>query len=127
MELRTYTGLWNVEKRLYKFYDVNLPYPVAVKQIVIFLVAVIPWLGLMSMLGVPFKPPFGQIIWIAPPVLIAWWGNKPVAEGKNLPDYLISQVSYFLGNRQFSSMTPDTTVGKKTSVSAKVWTSTRKQ
>lgn len=126
MELRTYTGLWNVEKRLYKFYDVSLPYPVSVKQIGIFLGSAIPWLALMGFLQVPFAPPFGHIIWLAPPVALAWWGNKPVAEGKNLAEYVFSQISFFLSHRHFSALASDRVSGTKSRVVGRTW-KTKKQ
>lgn len=126
MELRTYTGLWNVEKRLYKFYDISLPYPVSVKQIGILIGAAIPWLFLMSTLGVPFAPPFGHILWLAPPVALAWWGNKPVAEGKNLPDYIQSQLSYYLGHRNYTALTPNPKNGTRHTVTVHTWAPTQR-
>ncbi len=109
MKLRTYTGLWQVEKRIYKFYDINLPYPVTVKQIGLFFGSLIPWMILMAVIGVPFAPPFGHVIWLAPPIGIAWFANQPVAEGKNLVEYAASQVLYFLGHRLYAALSP---VGK---------------
>ena len=36
MELPTYTGIWRIEKRLYKLYDFRLPMPLPVGQIAVF-------------------------------------------------------------------------------------------
>ena len=104
MKLRTYTGLWQVEKRIYKFYDINLPYPVTIKQLGLFFGSLIPWILLMALIGVPFAPPFGHVIWLAPPIFIAWFANQPVAEGKNLVEYVTSQVSFLLGQRTYASL-----------------------
>ncbi len=111
MELRTYTGLWNVEKRLYKFYDINLPYPVSFKQLGIAVFSAVPWFVLMAVLRVPFGPPFGHVLWLAPPIILAWWGNKPVTEGKNLFDYIFSQVAFWLKPRHYAALTPKAPAG----------------
>lgn len=104
-ELRTYTSLWGMEKRLYKFYDINLPYPVSIKQIGFFLGTLIPWFFIMNTLGVPLANPW-YVLWIAPPFAAAYFGNKEVAEGKKLGDYALSQFNYFSGNRTFVDLQP---------------------
>lgn len=106
MQLKTYTGLWHVENRLYKFYDINLPFPIAVKQLVIGVCAFVPWFFLMNFIGIPMKPPFGQLIWLIPPGLLTWWGNRPVAEGKNLIDFLSSQIRYTISSKTYAGLTP---------------------
>jgi hypothetical protein len=106
IELRTHTGLWRIEKRLYKLYDFTLPMPVSVKQLGIFAVVGIPWLILMNLIGVPFAPPFGHLIWVAPPALVTWWANKPIAEGKRLGEIISSQVKYVFQARKFARMRP---------------------
>jgi hypothetical protein len=121
MQLRTYTGLWQVEKRIYKFYDVNLPYPVTVKQIVLFFGSLLPWMFLMGAIGVPFAPPFGHVVWLAPPILIAWFANKPVAEGKNLFEYLLSQVSFLFARRHYAALVPVDRKGKSVAMRGSLW------
>lgn len=106
MELRTYTGLWNVERRLYKFYDINLPYPVSIRQIGMFFGSVIPWFALMSLLNVPFAPPFGHLIWLFPPALFTWYSNRPVAEGKRLVEFGSSQARYLLSPKTYAALRP---------------------
>lgn len=128
MQLRTYTSLWNVEKRLYRVYDISLPYPVSLKQIGVLFAAGVPWLLLMAILGVPFGPPFGHVIWIAPPVAAAWFGSKPIAEGKTLTDFLFAQVSFYLGPKFYADLSasggtnPEKPV--KRHVHAQVWSET---
>ena len=104
MELRTYTGLWKVERRLYKFYDINLPYPVSVKQIGLFIGSVVPWFALMNVLHVPFSPPFGELVWLFPPALFTWYSNRPVAEGKTLVEFGSSQIGFLLRPRKFAGL-----------------------
>lgn len=122
MQLHTYTGLWNVEKRLYKFYDVSLPYPVSVKQIGIFAGAFIPWMLIMNLFQVPFGPPFGHLLWIFPPVLFAIYANRPVAEGKTLTDFVASQIRYFVTPRVHTALKPEVQrEGSKTHLSTRTW------
>lgn len=123
MEMRTYTSLWGIEKRLYRFYDMNLPYPVSIKQIGALFGFGGPWLLLMSVLGIPFAPPFGHLIWLAPPIIFVWYFNKPVAEGKKLFDFLYSQMRYFLGPRNYADLTPYSASeeGAESSVSSRIW------
>lgn len=106
MQLKTYTELWHVENRLYKFYDVNLPFPIATKQLGIGVLAFIPWFFLMNLIGVPFAPPIGVLVWLAPPGFLTWWGSKPVAEGKNLYDFLLSQIRYKLNPKTYAGLVP---------------------
>lgn len=120
LELRTHTSLWRIEKRLYKLYDFTLPIPVSVRQLGVVFAVGVPWLILVKIIGIPFAPPFGHLIWIAPPVLVAWWANKPVAEGKRLGELLISQIRYVTQARTFARMRPfrpDT----RRSVRVQVW------
>jgi hypothetical protein len=120
MQLRTYTGLWGVEKRLYKFYDIALPYPVSVKQLGIFLVSGVTWLGLMTLFQVPFDPPW-NVVWLAPPFLITYYANRPVAEGKSLADFVISQVKYFAGDKVYTALAPTSANLEKKRLFAKTW------
>jgi hypothetical protein len=121
MELRTYTGLWKVERRLYKFYDINLPYPVSIKQIGTFLFSVVPWFAIMGFIGVPFAPPFGHLIWLFPPALFTWYANRPVAEGKTLTEFGFSQIRYFLSHKKYAGLSKTFKTIKSRNVTGKVW------
>lgn len=120
MQLRTYTGLWGVEKRIYKFYDIALPYPVSVKQLGIFLVTGLTWWGTMALFQVPFSPPWNAL-WIVPPFLITYYANKPVAEGKTLADFVISQVKYFFGDKTYTALQASNANLERYSLFAKTW------
>lgn len=116
-----------MEKRLYKFYDISLPYPVSIRQIGFFIGTLVPWLFIMNFLGVPFKPPW-NVIWVAPPFLAAWAANRPVAEGKTLFAYVWSQLSFFFSHREYSQLTPSTGMraeDKEYVVTADVWRANR--
>lgn len=120
MQLRTYTGLWGVEKRLYKFYDIALPYPVSVKQLGIFVISALSWWGLMALFQVPFDPPW-NVVWLAPPVIITIYGNRPVAEGKTFADFAISQLKYFFGEKALTALEPAPATLEKRTFFAKTW------
>lgn len=121
MQLRTFTGLWTVEKRLYKIQDINLPYPVSLRQIGLGIVIFTPWALLMKLLHVHFGPPFGHILWLFPPAILTWWSNRPVAEGKKLGQYVTSQLRYFTGSRSYGALTPTEHQPRPTVVTGRAW------
>lgn len=122
MELRTYTGLWSVEKKLYKFYDIDLPFPISVKQIGIFAASAIPWTILMSILHVPFESPW-HLVWLAPPVLFMIYASRPIAEGKNLTDFILSQIKFLLAPKTHLGLRPQPrNMNKRIPLEGKAWT-----
>lgn len=121
VQLKTYTGLWHVENRLYKFYDINLPFPIAVKQLVIGICTFVPWFFLMHFTGIPLKPPFGELIWLIPPGFLTWWGNRPVAEGKNLMDFLSSQIRYMMSSKTYAGLTPTKIDNEPIFIEGRIW------
>lgn len=126
MQLRTYTGLWNVEKRIYKFYDFALPYPVSVKQIVTFFVSGLVW---FSFMGIIHFIPFNQtwwLLWVAPPVAIAMYASRPVAEGKTLFDFVFSQARFFLRPRVYARFRPIESEITQRRLYARAWSRTSK-
>ncbi len=93
MELPTYTSIWRIEKRLYKLYDFRLPMPVPVGQIAVFTAITVPYVVLLTVLGLPFDH---TLFWlyVLPPAVLTWLATRPVLESKRLPELLISQVRY---------------------------------
>ena len=93
MELPTYTSIWRIEKRLYKLYDFRLPMPLPVGQIAVFTAITVPYVVLLTLLGVPFNH---SLFWlyVLPPGLLTWLATRPVLESKRLPELLISQARY---------------------------------
>lgn len=109
IELRTHTRLWQVEKKLYKLYDYTLPMPVSVRMLGIFIVSFGFWALVCSIIGVPFAPPFGHLIWITPPAAATYFGGKPVAEGKRLGELLASQWAYLISqSKAYAGLAPHT-------------------
>lgn len=122
MNLRTYTGLWKIERRLYKFYDINLPYPVSIRQLAVFIGVGLPWVTLLALIGFPLETPW-HVVWIAPPVIATVISNRPVAEGKTPFDWLYAQIKYLISPRSFSRLQP-VPAQSHVRLTAGVWTRT---
>jgi MinD-like ATPase involved in chromosome partitioning or flagellar assembly len=93
VDLPTYTSIWRIEKRLYKLYDFRLPMPVPVGQIAVFAAITVPYVILLTILGLPFNH---TLFWlyVLPPAVITWLATRPVLESKRLPELINSQVRY---------------------------------
>jgi TcpE family len=93
VELPTYTGIWRIEKRLYKLYDFRLPMPLPVGQIAVFAAITVPYIVLLTLFGLPFNH---NLFWlyVLPPGLLTWLATRPVLESKRLPELIISQTRY---------------------------------
>ena len=105
MDLPTYTNIWRIEKRLYKLYDFRLPMPLPVGQIAVFLAIAVPYVLVLSLLGLPFSH---TLLWVyvLPPGVLAWLTTRPVLEGKRLPELVLSQLRYVLEPRTWCRMAP---------------------
>jgi MinD-like ATPase involved in chromosome partitioning or flagellar assembly len=105
VDLPTYTNIWRIEKRLYKLYDFRLPMPLPVGQIAVFLVIAVPYVLVLSLLGLPFSH---TLLWVyvLPPGVLAWLTTRPVLEGKRLPELVLSQVRYLLEPKTWCRMAP---------------------
>src|SRR6266702_4346644 len=68
VDLPTYTSIWRIEKRLYKLYDFRLPMPLPIGQVTVFVAIAVPYVVLLTMLGLPSNH---TLIWlyILPPGL----------------------------------------------------------
>lgn len=93
MDLPTYTSIWRIEKRLYKLYDFRLPMPLPIGQVTVFVAIAVPYVVLLTLVGVPFNH---TLIWlyILPPGAATWLVTRPVLEGKRLPELVKSQLRY---------------------------------
>jgi hypothetical protein len=103
MQLRTYTGLWRWERRIWRVYDINLPFPVSVRQILTFMGTFTVWIFVMNIVGIPFAPPW-HVVWLAPPAALTYLANRPIAEGKTLTEWLGSQLRYLVQAKQFTRL-----------------------
>ncbi|QVQ51514.1 hypothetical protein J4H86_22385 [Spiractinospora alimapuensis] len=94
MDLPTYTSIWRIEKRLYKLYDFRLPFPVPVVTLGVTVAIFVAWAVLMRLIGVEFAPPVGHIVWIVPPLVLAFLATRTFVEGKRPTELAVSYVRY---------------------------------
>ena len=105
MDLPTYTSIWRIEKRLYKLYDFRLPMPLPIGQVAVFVAIAVPYVVLLTVLGLPFNH---TLIWLylLPPGFLTWLVTRPVLESKRLPELVKSQLRYLAEPRILCRMTP---------------------
>jgi MinD-like ATPase involved in chromosome partitioning or flagellar assembly len=105
VDLPTYTSIWRIEKRLYKLYDFRLPMPLPIGQITVFAAIAVPYVVLLTVLGLPFSH---SLIWlyVLPPGVATWLVTRPVLEAKRLPELLASQLRYLAEPRIWCRMSP---------------------
>lgn len=102
MEIRTFTSFWNMERKLYSIYDMNLPVPISLKVAGAFLLAGLPWWGILGLLNVPFGAFW--MFWIMPPAALGFVASKPWFQKKTLASFLISQVTYYLQPKRLAGL-----------------------
>jgi MinD-like ATPase involved in chromosome partitioning or flagellar assembly len=105
VDLPTYTNIWRIEKRLYKLYDFRLPMPLPVGQIAVFAAIAVPYVVVLTLLGLSFSH---TLLWlyVLPPGALAWLATRPVLESKRLPELIISQARYLSEPRTWCRMAP---------------------
>lgn len=117
MEIKTFTSFWNIEKKVYSIYDIQLPFAVSIRSIGVFAATGIPYWLILSMFGVPFGLSL-LVVWIAPPLVFAIIGNRPMFEGKNIVDYLNSRVKFLFESKKYKGLQAATEkTGSKTEIS----------
>lgn len=97
--IKSYTGIWNVEKVLYAVGDVEMPFPATYTQIawavgtlcVIWMFSDVPPFSLME------NP---LLKWVCIPVGTAWFMSKKAFDGKKPYRFLKSAVSYLFRPKQ---------------------------
>ena len=119
MDLPTYTNIWRIEKRLYKLYDLRLPMPLPLGQIIAFAGITVPYVLFLTLIGIPFNH---NLFWlyVLPPWALTWLATRPVLENKRLPELLASQVRYLSEPSVWCRMAPATEQDEIT-VTGKVW------
>ena len=95
-----------MEKKLYSIYEFSLPVAIPLKVIGIFLLVGVPWWLLLSVVHFPFGSPW-YLAWIIPPAALAWFGSRPIFEGKTLFQYLASRIKFLFENKRYKGITPD--------------------
>lgn len=109
MEIKNYTSFWNMEKKLYALWDIQLPFPISLRVAGVFVGTMIPWGILMWILHVPLTDGFGLLAWLAIPILLAWVSGRPILEDKTIIEYATSRLKYLRENRHYKRLEPDLT------------------
>jgi MinD-like ATPase involved in chromosome partitioning or flagellar assembly len=119
VDLPTYTNIWRIEKRLYKLYDLRLPMPLPLGQIVAFVGITVPYIILLTLIGIPFNH---NLFWlyVLPPWAITWLATRPVLENKRLSELLVSQIRYLGEPKVWCRMAPAAEKDEIT-VTGRVW------
>jgi hypothetical protein len=105
VDLPTYTNIWRIEKRLYKLYDFRLPMPLPIGQIAVFAAIALPYIIVLTILGLPFSHTYFWL-YVLPPGVLAWLATRPVLESKRLPELIVSQVRYLGEPRTWCRLAP---------------------
>ncbi len=94
-KIKSYTGIWNVEKVLYAINDFALPFPVTFTQITWFVITEFAVILLgdlppLSLIEGAFLKYFGI------PVALTWFMSQKTFDGKKPLGFLRSFISYHL-------------------------------
>ena len=94
-KIKSYTGIWNVEKVLYAINDFTLPFPVTFTQITWFgitefAVILLGDLPPLSLIEGAFLKYFGI------PVALTWFMSQKTFDGKKPYSFLKSQITFAL-------------------------------
>ena len=92
-KVKSYTGIWNVEKVLYSINDFNLPFPITFSQMA--------WFVLTEFIIIFFAdlPPLNMIEgaflkYFGIPVALTWFMSQKTFDGKKPYSFLKSMVTY---------------------------------
>jgi len=95
MQVRTFTNFWSMERKLYAINDITLPTPVSLRSLGVFVLTGVPWWFILWIIHVPFGNPW-YLVYAVVPGAAAFFGTKPVYQGKTIFQYAQSQVLYLL-------------------------------
>ena len=92
-KIKSYTGIWNVEKVLYAINDFTLPFPVTFTQITWFVITVFAVILLgdflpLSLIEAAFLKYFGV------PVALNWFMSQKTFDGKNPYSFLKPPITF---------------------------------
>lgn len=92
-KIKSYTGIWNVEKVLYSINDFNLPFPITFTQmawfvLTEFIIILFADLPPLSMIEGAFLKYFGI------PVALTWFMSQKTFDGKKPYSFLKSMVAF---------------------------------
>lgn len=104
MELRTYTDLWRMDRRIYAVQDVRLPVPVGMTQLGAAAAAALVWLPIAFTLGLTgllagageYATGLSAIVLAGPPSAVGWAAGRPLVEGRTLTQHAAAAARYRL-------------------------------
>src|SRR5262245_44890649 len=67
--------------------------PLPIGQIAVFAAIALPYILILTILGLPFSHTYFWL-YVLPPGVLAWLATRPVLESKRLPELIVSQVRY---------------------------------
>lgn len=107
MQIRNFTNFWNIDRKIYSIYDLQLPAPVSLRAIGIFVGTAIPYWGVLILAGLGLSLET-LIVWLGLPIIAALIGNRPIFEGKSLIDYISSRIKFIFESKRYKGIEPAT-------------------
>lgn len=104
LRLRTFRQVWRQEKVIYQIERVRLPFPVTLRQVAIFvaaLLALVPLRRLPLLAGIPPLAYYGLL-----PGLAAWYLTRQSLDGRSPHRWLLAMVQFALGPRRLARLRP---------------------
>lgn len=104
MELRTYTDLWRMDRRIYAIQDVRLPVPIGMTQLAAAALAALVWLPIAFGFGLTdlvagageYATGLSAILLAGPPLAAGWATGRPLIEGRTIGQNLAAAARYRL-------------------------------
>jgi TcpE family len=108
LDLPTYTKLFEVERKLYKIFDLELPRPVGLLETLAFILTLILIVLVMSLLGIGIGPN-NAFLYVVPPGLAAWLASQQfdITDAKRPHVWAIAQLRYLLEPRHLVRLQPN--------------------
>jgi hypothetical protein len=113
LDLPTYTKLFEVERKLYKIFDMELPRPVGLLEGLAFLLTLLLIVVVMSTLGIGVTAD-NAFLYIVPPGLAAWLASQQfdITDAKRPHAWAITQLKYLLEPRHLVRLRPNREPGR---------------
>jgi TcpE family len=105
LELPTYTRLFEVERKLYKIFDVELPRPVGMLEALAFLSTGLVIALVMALLGQGISAD-NAFLYVVPPGVAAWLASQQfdVTDAKRPHVWALAQLKYLVEPRHLTRM-----------------------
>lgn len=94
-KIKSYTGIWNVEKVIYAISDFNLPFPITITQMTWFIVSIFAVMLLADLPPLSFIEA-DLLKYFGVPAAFTWFMSKKTFDGKKPYGFLKSVISYLI-------------------------------